>query len=220
MRPRGLWLAAAIMALACTACGTTASVPSVAPPTPSPTPAGGEHRFRVPGLPTEVVAVLPPGWQPDGPMMTRTSEDAATFLSVSVWVVKEVYSDPCQWAGTEQSVGRSAARLASALEGQVLRHARQTTVSIGENTARMVTMSVPDDVDLASCDEGEFRSWAPARGREARAHEGPDQVDEMYVIALGKKRSVVVDASYFPDASSEELAEIHRIVASLEFGRR
>ncbi len=152
-------------------------------------------------------------------MMSRTSDDAALPISISVWVVREVYRDPCEWSGSERNVGRGASKLAAALEDQVLRHARRTTVSIGEHTAQMVTMSVPDDVDLAACDEGEFRSWAPARGREARIQEGPDQVDEVYVIALEKKRTVVVDASYFPGASSAELAELHRIVASLDFGR-
>ncbi len=221
-RPRGPWLAVGIMALAmlAPACGTTASVPSAVPPTPSPTPAGGEHRFRVPGVPGEISAELPPGWQADGPMMSRISEDASAPISVSVWVVREVYRDACRWTGGERNVGRAASKLAAALEGQALRHARRTTVSIGDHTAQMVTMSVPDDLDLASCDEGEFRSWAPSRGREARTHEGPGQVDEVYVIALGKKRTVVVDGSYFPDAGSDELAELHRIVASLQFGQR
>jgi hypothetical protein len=208
------------LAIACAACGSTAAEPSAAPPTPSPTPAGGVHRFRVPGLPTTVSVDLPPGWQADGPMMSRTSEDAVTPLSVSVWVVQRVYRDPCQWGGTEQKVGKGASRLAAALEGQVLRHARRSMVRIGEHTAHMLTMTVPEDQDLAACDEGEFRSWAPSRGRPARAHEGPDQVDEVYVIAVGKKQAVVVDASYFPDASSDELAELHRIVASVEFSRR
>jgi hypothetical protein len=208
------------LAIACAACGATASEPSVAPPTPSPTPAGGEHQFRVPGLPTTVSVELPPGWQADGPMMSRTSEDAATALSVSVWVVQQVYRDPCQWQGSEQKVGKGASRLVATLEDQVLRHARRSMVRIGRHTAHMITMTVPDDLDLASCDEGEFRSWAPSRGRPARIHEGPDQVDEVYVIPVGKKRAVVVDASYFPDADSEELAELHRIVASVELGRR
>lgn len=220
-RPRGHWLAAAAMALvtACGACATTASVPSAAPSTPSPTPAGGTHSFRVPGMQIPVSVALPPGWQAEGPMMSRSSEDVATPLSISVWVVKSVYGDPCHWSGTEKRVGRSAQDLADTLADQALRHARQSTVAIGAHTAQLVILSVPDDLDLATCDEGEFRSWAPARGRGARAHEGPDQVDEVYVIALDRKRSVVVDAAYFPDASSEELAELHRIVASLEFGR-
>ena len=221
-RPRGPWLAAAIMAMAClgTACATTASVPSSMPSTPSPTPAGGEHRFRIPGVPGEITAELPPGWQTDGPTMWRTSDDAGTPISVSVWVVREVYRDPCQWSGRERKVASSADKVAAALEGQLLRHARRTTVSIGEHTAQMVTMRVPDDIDLAACDQGEFRSWPPARGREARTHVGPGQIDEVYVIATRKNRSVVVDAGYFPDAGSDELAELHRVVASLEFGPR
>ncbi len=153
-------------------------------------------------------------------MMSRTSQDEATQLSVSVWVVKQVYRDPCRWDGTAQKVGRGASKLAAALEGQVLRHSRRSLVRIGEHTAHLLTMTVPEDLDLATCDEGQFRSWAPSRGRPARTHDAPDQVDEVYVIAVGKKHAVVVDASYFPDAGSDELAELHRIAASLEFGHR
>ncbi len=208
-----------VLAIACAACGTTASLPSAAPPTPVPTPSGGEHQFRVPGLPQQVTATLPAGWQAEGPVMSRTTADEGTPMSVSVWVVKAIYADPCHWTDAVQPVGRTAAKLAAALAVQPMRHARPSTVKIGDHTARMVTMSVPEDLDLATCDDGEFRSWPPARGRDARSHQGPGQVDEVFIIDLGRRRRAVVDAAYFPDADSGELAELHRIVASLRFGR-
>jgi hypothetical protein len=83
-----------------------------------------------------------------------------------------------------------------------------------------VVMSVPDDLDLASCDGGEFRSWAQsAAGENARSHEAPGQTDEVYVLDVGRAR-VVIDASYFSDASSEEIGELHRVVQSLQITNR
>ncbi len=206
------------LAMGCAACGMSASVPSAAPPTPSPTPAGGAHEFRVPGLPMAVTANLPPGWAADGPMMMRSTADQGTQMSISVWVVKDVYQDPCRWSDGASKMRSSADALADALEVQPSRQARRTTVTVGDHTAYFLSLHVPDDADFAACDQGEFRSWS-ARGGAARVHEGPDQVDEVYVIDLGRKRRVVVDAAYFPDIDSDELGELHRIVSSLEFSR-
>jgi hypothetical protein len=212
-------VASLLLATACAACGASATAPSAAPPTPSPTPAGGAHEFRLPGLPVPVTLQLPPGWTADGPMVSRATEDAATPMSVSVWLVRNVYRDACHWAAGTIGVGRGADALADALAGQVGRQARVSSVAIGEHSAVLVTMEVRDDVDLATCDEGEFRSWPPDRGRDARAHARAGERDELYVVQVGR-RTVVIDAAYFDDADSDELAEIHRIVASIGFGSR
>lgn len=214
---RGGGLAALGLAVACAACGTAASQPSAEQqPTPSPTPGGGEHTFVVPGLPLAVSVTLPAGWEADDQVVSRRTAEDGTLMSISAWAVTGVYADPCDWSGSLQEIGPSAKELADALASQPTRHANLTTVSLGEHVAARVLMSVPDDVDLESCDEGEFRSWAdPASGDNARSHDGPGQVDEVYVIDAGGVR-VVLDAAYFPDASSAELGELHRIVKSIQ----
>lgn len=214
---RGVGLAALVLVMACAACGTAASEPSAQQqPTPSPTPRGGDHQFVVPGLPLAVSVTLPAGWEADDQVVSRLTAEEGTLMSISAWVVTGVYADPCDWSGTIQEVGPSAAELADVLEDQPTRHASRTTVSLGEYVAARVLMSVPDDVDFESCDEGEFRSWAdPVSGDNARSHDGPGQIDEVYVIDVGGVR-VVIDAAYFPDASSAELGELHRILKSLQ----
>jgi hypothetical protein len=209
--------AALLVAAALAACSAAATPPSVAPPTPSPTPAGGPHEFRLPGLPRPVTLELPPGWSADGPLVSRRSSEEGTPMSVSVWLVTEVYRDPCDWGAGTIPAGSRADALADALAGQASRQARVSRVSIGDHTAVLVTTEVPDDLDIASCDEGEFRTWAPAHGRDARVQAGPGEIDEVYVLRVGK-RVVVIDAAYFPDADSGEIAELHRIVASVQFG--
>jgi hypothetical protein len=199
-----------LLAVASSACATTATVSPTPRPTPIPTPAGGEEQLTVTGLPLSVTVTLPPGWEAEGSLVSRSTEEAGTAMSVSVWLVQSVYRDPCRWRGALLEVGPTAGELADALAAQPTRRARQSVVKLGELTAHWITMRVPGDADLASCDEGEFRSW------ESRAHDGPGQIDEVYVIDVGGTR-VVVDAAYFPDASSEEIAEIHRIVGSMRF---
>ena len=207
---RRLGLATLVLAMACSACATTATVAPTPRPTPSPTPAGGEEQLTVSGLPLSVTVTLPPGWEADGSVVSRSTQDAGTSMSVSVGLVQSVYGNPCRWRGAVVEVGPTAAELANALAAQPMRRARQAVVKLGELTAHWITMRVPGDADLASCDEGEFRSW------ESRAHDGPGQIDEIYVVDVGGTR-VVIDAAYFPDASSEEIAEIHRIVGSMRF---
>ncbi|HEY7331525.1 MAG TPA: hypothetical protein VH859_01050 [Candidatus Limnocylindria bacterium] len=210
-------LAGLLLAMTCAACGASATAPSVAPPTPSPTPAGGTHEFRLAGLPVPVTLELPPGWTADGPVVSRTSEDEATPMSVSVWLVRQVYRDPCNWLGGAVRAGRGTDALADALAGQSGRRSQVSRVSIGEHSALLVTMEVSDEVDVEACDEREFRSWPPDRDRDARVHAGPGEKDELYLVQVGR-RTVVIDAAYFDDADSSELAEIHRIVASVTFG--
>jgi hypothetical protein len=211
-------LAALALAMACTACGTAASEPSVRQQaTPSPTPRGGDHQFVVPGLSLAVSVTLPAGWEAGDQVVSRRTSEDGTLMSISAWAVSGVYADPCDWSGSIQEVGPTARELADALASQATRHANQTTVSLGEHVAARVLMSVPDDVDFESCDDGEFRSWADAvSGDNARSHDGPGQVDEVYVIDVGGVR-VVMDAAYFPDASSAELGELHRILKSVQF---
>lgn len=206
-----------LLAMTCAACGATATAPSVAPPTPSLTPPGGQHQFRLPGLPVEVTLQVPPGWSADGPVVSRASEDEGTPMSVSVWLVREVYRDPCDWSVGTVRARRGADALADVLAGQFGRRSKVSSVTIGEHSALLVTMEVSDDADVAACDEGEFRTWPPARGRDARVHAGPGEKDELYVLQV-RRRAVVIDAAYFDDADSGELADIHRIVASVTFG--
>jgi hypothetical protein len=202
-------LSAAILA----ACGNTTAATATAQPTPTPTPAGGEHRFTVGDPEIELVVTLPPGWQADASAATLPASDG-TELTISAWVVTAVYADPCQWQGTDQEVGPTAAELVAALSSQPTRQARDATVQVAGLVAHRVFMSVPETVDFATCDDGEFRSWIGSSAGEVRVQQGPGETDEVYVLEVAGT-AVLLDASYF-DASTEELAEIHHIIQSLQ----
>jgi hypothetical protein len=73
---------------------------------------------------------------------------------------------------------------------------------------------VPQAADFATCDEGEFRSWIGTSAGDVRTQSGPGETDEVYVVEVGG-RALVLDASYF-DATTDELAEIHHVIQSLQ----
>jgi len=203
-------LLTAIVAAACNSATATTPTPE---PTPTPTPAGGEHTFRVGDPALELVVTLPPGWDADASVASRTADDGSR-LGISAWVVSAVYSDPCAWQGTEVEVGPSSAELVAALTAQPTRRARDATVQVAGLVAHRVFMSVPEAADFATCDEGEFRSWIGTSAGDVRTQSGPGETDEVYVVEVGG-RAFVLDASYF-DATTAELAEIHHVIQSLQ----
>ncbi|HEX6139490.1 MAG TPA: hypothetical protein VF013_03390 [Candidatus Limnocylindria bacterium] len=205
-------LVAAVLALAASGCGAADATPASVKVTPQPTPAGGPHRLSLDGLAAELTVTLPPGWESDATSVSRTGEDAQP-MGLSVWLIHEIYADPCHWRGTATVVGTTAAEVAAALEAQPMRHARHSRVDLAGRTAEFVTLTVPD-TDLAACDDGEFRSWTDANG-PPRTQSAEGQVDEVYVVDVDGT-ALVIDAAYSRDASTEERATIHRLVQSLQ----
>jgi hypothetical protein len=75
----------------------------------------------------------------------------------------------------------------------------------------MIEMTVPSDIDFADCDRGEFRSWL------GRYHQGPGQVDQVYILDVEGQR-VVIYTNYMPGTSETERAEREAIVESMQLG--
>ena len=82
-------------------------------------------------------------------------------------------------------------------------------VTLDGYSGKMVEMSVPTDIDFADCDGGEFRSWL------GRYHQGPGQVDQIYILDVDDQR-VVIYSSYMPETSAAERAERQAIVESIQ----
>jgi hypothetical protein len=94
-----------------------------------------------------------------------------------------------------------------------------TFVELGGQIAWRIDLSVPADLDLATCDRGEFRSWTEwdvVGG--ANAHNAPGQIDVVYMVDVDR-RALVIDASHMPRASEADLAELEAILASIVIDR-
>jgi hypothetical protein len=199
-------------------------------PTPSPTPtppplgegplAAGTYGLTTSDdpsaeitLPARSTITVPAGWEAAGG--SRVNRDEAT---VGFWYwdgdLATVYTDPCQWQGSEvqPAVGPTVDDLANALASQADRgDAVPVDVSIGGYDGQMIELSVPNDIDFADCDDGEFRSWS------GRFHQGPGQVDLVYILDVNGQRTVI-DAAYMPSTSEAVRAELQTIVDSIELG--
>ena len=162
---------------------------------------------------------VPAGWgNLRGIGVTNEGSDES-FMAVLFWSFpddfNEVYTDPCNWSSSiiEPPVGPTVDELANALAAQAMRgDAVPTAVTIGGYEGKYLEMSVPTDMDLASCDEGEFRSWL------GRYHQGPGQIDRVYILDVDGQRRVLT-VNHMPGASEAELAEQQAIVESIDILR-
>ena len=73
-------------------------------------------------------------------------------------------------------------------------------------------LTVPDDIDFADCDHGQFRSWGPVN--IARIHQGPGQHDLLWVVDMNWKR-FVIDGAYLPGTSAAVISEIEAVMESI-----
>ena len=218
--------------------GQAASTPS-AEPTPtqifSPgvdalTP--GKHTALVLGFgtyPTYTVDV-PKGWYEQDSQFIITGANKPV-LGLSVWVVGQVYRDPCHWQGQAFDPGPSVANLVSALAAQKTRNATTPTdVTLAGYSGEYLEWSVPADLkssawsEFDACDvtdggDHNFNSWLANDGEGYRYEEVPGQVDQLWVLDVNGQR-LVVDATYSPGTSQSQRAALEQVVDSLRFGAR
>jgi hypothetical protein len=157
---------------------------------------------------------LPAGWSQSDGFRVASEGDAMVMFWPWNGDLATVYLDACQWEDgqVEPPVGPSVDDLATALVGQAQRgDPVAVDVSIGGHGGKLVELSVPDDIDFADCDGGEFRSW------EGRYHHGRGQVDEIYILDVDGQR-MVLDSWYMPSTSDAVNAERVAIIQSIRLG--
>lgn len=190
---------------------------------------------------------VPAGWEWHGSFLSKGGLGSPNEARISVLGGDlQVYTDPCRWSGSEPDppTGRTVADLIDALAAQPMRDAGTPTERYayhvssdrtlppsahgpGVNDWRngwegmAIELTVPADIDLAGCDEGQFRSWAPERN--VRAHQGPGQRDLVWVITTCAEdcatyERVVIDASWLPATPADVVSEIDAILESIATG--
>ncbi len=148
-------------------------------------------------------------------------------VGVSIWNVNQVFAHPCQWKGTALSPGESVDDLVTALGAVPLRNpTTPEPVQIDSRTGMYFEWSVPADIahdgeGFPDCDANtgephDFVSWTGRGTPSIRYHQGPGQVDYVWVLDTDGER-LVIDAFSMPEATDEDIAEIHEIVDSIRF---
>ena len=170
----------------------------------------------------DFLVTVPDGWTSvDGWVLDRGP------VAILLWNVHEVYGHPCSWEGTELSSGESADDLVATLVEVPMRNpTTPEPVEIDGRTGQYFEWSVPADIaydgeGFPDCDAkpGEphdFVSWTGLGLPSVRYHQGPGQVDRVWVLDVDGER-LVIDAFSMPEATADEIAEIHEIVESIRF---
>jgi hypothetical protein len=124
--------------------------------------------------------------------------------------IASLYRRACDWSGTEFEPGPSVDDLVEAL---ALLEDFETTapadVTVSGYTGKLVTLTVPMDVDFNACAGGNFQR------DPGRHYQAVGQTDEIYVLDLDGERQMVV-VSHTPGTSSEVSAQLAEILNSLE----
>jgi hypothetical protein len=136
------------------------------------------------------------------------------LLGRSVAVVR----DPCAWESTRpDDPAASLDELVAALSTQASRDATPPVdVTVGGHPGKMLTLHVPEDAEFTDCDGGEFRTLVEVQTDDARFHQGPGQIDEVWVVDVDGTL-IFIDAGYFADTPAEDVEEMRAIVESATF---
>ncbi len=160
---------------------------------------------------------LPAGWTTEEYGELYKHRDEPGEVKFITWVLTHVFSDACQW-GTLVDVGTTVDELVTALMEQEGREASApTTVTVGGFPAKRLELTVPADLDTATCTNGVLRYW-PAPGpdmSDGYCCASPGSTDSVYVVDVAGSRLVVV-ARHLPGSSAENRAELQGVVDSID----
>jgi hypothetical protein len=221
--------------IATSAAPSAAGAPSPASPPNLPTEASlepGTYRLspsvvgaRFPSIDISV----PTGWSGGGWLLSRprAGHDIPP-VAIQFWNVDRIFGHPCQWQGTLVDPGPTVDDLAAALADVPMRAATTPSdVTLGGTSGKYLEWSVPADMTMEDgnfldCDrtsEGtrDFVSWTGIGTGTSRYHQGPGQVDYVWILDVGGSR-LVIDAFSMPYATEAELAELRAVVESIKFG--
>jgi hypothetical protein len=203
--------------------GPAASATPTSPPTPSPTPspsAGAEaHAFNIAVGPWRLNGTAPATFTTfDQLALWDGTAEPPAGHGIAFWTIGNVYRDPCasETTAMEPPLGPSVDDFVDALVSRVGGVAGPIEpVTVGGFAGRRVTIQVPKDLDLATCDGRRYVSWVNPSGG-ARFHQGPGQIDELLIVGdptTGAR--LVIDQFWFPATPAEHVREIRSIADTL-----
>jgi hypothetical protein len=191
---------------------------------------GSYTDFNIDAAGFNVRFTVPAGWTWDGRSLSKGGAGLPGGATISFYGAPVVvYADPCRWAATASDPPRSA--VMTFIADLAAQPARDATTPVprwagGLNAphslaGEQLELTVPADLQISTCDGGQFRSWGP--DDVARIHEGPGQHDLVWAVelaggALGEGQRLVMDASSFPGTPADVMAEIETILRSIQTG--
>jgi hypothetical protein len=177
----------------------------------------GPHQLSLAGI--RITFTVPEGWRgsDQGVVDSELGADAPAGAGLAFWTVSNVYTDPCEWKSSARRppVGSSVGDLAAALATQKGHPAGdRIKTTINGFDATQLEMTVPADLDMSSCSNGEFHTWQSSEGD--RFQQGPGQIDRLWLVNVHGVR-IVIDASYFATTSQEDRQQVLEMCRSVQF---
>jgi hypothetical protein len=187
-----------------------------APLTDGPMPAGRylAHPFTGRNAYIGISLTVPDGWvafQGVG-LLPTTGSSGPTGMGIGFGLVNYLYSDPCHGhAVADVAVGLSVDDLVTAFQAQsAYETSTPVDVTLGGYSGKQIDLLVPSDLDLSTCDNGEFYFWEGgiyAQGPENRWH--------LWILDVEGQRIVIL-AQDFAATSAQDQTELRAIVDSIK----
>jgi hypothetical protein len=205
-----LMIAAGVLAACSSAGGDTQSGATGSSPTPDPS----LHVFKTDtdfDASYRITMHLLDGYAGDQGGAVFGTDDGQ---GMSTWTVRNVYAEPCRWAGTllDPPIDPSVDGLVAGLASQKDRHATvPTDISLSGFTGKFMEVTTPAGIDVVDCDGGEFRTWIDANGqRNLEA----DQRDLLWIVDVDGTR-LVIDSALGPETTQQDRADRIQMVESI-----
>ncbi len=180
---------------------------------------------------------LPPGWE-TGDVYIGKKLGQPGEVAISFWTPAGVYPDPCR-----RTTGLGPIDLAvhshtdsgelilmnypqiglSAQDGRAATEARSLIIDDpsedGGTIALRLELTVPEDLDLASCDDGVYVAW-PSNYAGDRPHDNhvAGQTDIIYQVDVDRG-PLVIDASFRLESTPKDVEELYAVLGSIAVDR-
>lgn len=218
-------------------------------PQPKPATGGTRHRYVNPhraaaGIDTNTTSAyrwieytVPDGWEVDDIYIGKNLGEP-NEVAVSFWTTAGVYPDPCRRSAELSPLDLTGhghphldtISLASypelGLSAQRGREASEPrSVVIEDPTekrgtlALRIELTIPPDLDVASCDDGVYRAWPGFDvGGQSNDNHVAGQTDIIYQVDVDLT-PLIIDASFRPDSSPEDIEELYSVIGSIVMDR-
>ena len=131
-------------------------------------------------------------------------------------VVGNIYSDPCRDTLLDPPLGPTVDDLATAFTNVVGWEATAPTdVALDGYAGKQLVLTVPVDTDFGACVTGRFMAWSEDGISGSRWLQGPGQIQETWIVDVEGER-LVIEASYFPEISRGNRAELQEVIDSIQ----
>jgi len=166
-----------------------------------------------PGPRAHLTVMVPDGWEVHDGWVVKDDDEGRPRLGSSV--VANIYSEPCNSTLLDPPLGPTVDDLATAFADVWGADATSPTeVTLDGYAGKQMVLTVPEDVDFADCVAGNYMAWRDTGGGD-RLFQGPGQIQESWIIDVEGER-LLIEASYFPEITSENRAELQQVIESIQ----